>query len=350
MNLKDIPTPGYERVVHATCATTGLNAVIAIHDTTLGPALGGIRVQPYASDADCITDATRLAKGMTYKAAIAETGQGGGKGVMNVAPANATPDMYRAMGDFVEALDGQYLAAEDMNMTVENLAIIGTRTKYVTGLAIADGGSGNPSPMTAHGCHIGLQTTAQEAFGAETLAGLTIAIQGIGAVGSVLAQHCLDSGATVAICDIDPDRVRTFADQTGAIPLDSPDAALTYPCDILAPCARGGLLNPDTIPHLLCKAIGGAANNQLLTDADGQRLADRGILYAPDFVINAGGIINLAGEFDEGGYNIERARARCHSIHRALKVVFQIAKHQNIPTAQAAVQLAEQRIAAGRHS
>lgn len=345
MIINDIPTDGYERVAHATCEASGLNAVIAVHDTTLGPALGGIRVTPYESDDACITDATRLAKGMTNKAAIAETRQGGGKGVMNIDPAAATPEMYYAMGDFIEALDGTYLAAEDMNMTVANLQLIATRTKYVTGLALADGYSGNPSPITAHGCHIGLQATALERFGDASLKDRTIAIQGIGAVGSVLAKLCLQDGATVAVCDIDQSRVETFAKENGAIPLDHADAALTYPCDILSPCARGGILNPDTIPALQCKAIGGAANNQLLNDSDGELLYERGILYAPDYVINAGGIINIACEFDEGGYSAENARTRCHSIQRALQEVFQIAKSQKITTAQAANHLAETRIA-----
>lgn len=344
MIIKDIPTPGYERVAHAICDASGLNAVIAVHSTALGPSLGGIRVVKYESDEACITDATRLAKGMSYKAAIAETGQGGGKGVMNVDPATATPDMYYAMGDFIEALGGTYLAAEDMNMTVANLQLIGTRTKYVTGLALEDGYSGNPSPMTAHGCHIGLKATAREEFGDESLKDRTIAIQGIGAVGSILAKLCLEDCATVAVSDIDQERVEAFANETGAIALDTPDAALTYPCDILSPCARGGILNADTIPALECRAIGGAANNQLLTDTDGALLAQRGILYAPDFVINAGGIINIAFEFDEGGYKPENARQRCQTINRALEEVFAIAKKEGITTAEAANRLAEARI------
>ncbi|MFP6582178.1 MAG: Glu/Leu/Phe/Val dehydrogenase dimerization domain-containing protein [Candidatus Hydrogenedentota bacterium] len=350
MKIEDIPIDGYERVAHATCDASGLNAVIAVHDTTLGPALGGIRVTPYEFDDACITDATRLAKGMTYKAAIAETGQGGGKGVMNIDPAAATKDMYYAMGDFIEALGGTYLAAEDMNMTVANLQLIAARTDYVTGLALADGYSGNPSPITAHGCHIGLQATALERFGAASLKGRCIAIQGIGAVGSVLAKLCLEDGATVAICDIDQSRVEIFAKETRAIALEHSDAALTYPCDILSPCARGGVLNPDSIPELQCQAIGGAANNQLLNDSDSELLYKRGILYAPDYVINAGGIINIACEFDEGGYSAENARKRCYSIQRALQEVFHIAQSQKITTAQAANQLAESRINTGRRA
>lgn len=350
MNITEIPVEGYEKVVHATDPASGLNAFIAVHDTTLGPALGGIRLQPYDSHEACMTDAVRLAKGMTYKAAIAETGQGGGKGVINHDPSEKTDELFLAMGEFVESLGGLYIAAEDMNMTVANLETIAQKTKWVSGLAVDQGSSGNPSPMTALGCLIGLKATAKELFGDESLQDRTIAIQGIGAVGGALAKHCIEVGATVSICDIDQEKVIAFASETGAIPLEGPDAALTYPCDFLSPCARGGLLNADSIASLQCKAIGGAANNQLLSDEDGQRLSDRGILYAPDYVINAGGIINLAGEFQPGGYSESVARDRCQSIARALEEIFQIAKDESISTAQAADHLAEKRISDGADS
>lgn len=348
MNITEIPTEGYEKVVHATDSASGLNAVIAVHDTTLGAGLGGIRMLKYESDAACVTDALRLAEGMTYKAAIAETGQGGGKAVMNHDPAAKTEDLFLAMGDFIESLGGLYLAAEDMNMTVENLETVTQRTQYVTGRSLELGFSGNPSPMTAVGCFIGLQATARELFGNDSLAGRSIAIQGIGAVGSLLARACREAGATVAVSDIDPAKVEAFAEETGATALDGPDGALRHPCDFLSPCARGGILNPKSIPKLQCKAIGGAANNQLLTDEDGQRLAEQGILYAPDFVINAGGVINLSGEFQPGGYNADWARDRCTSIDRALTEIFEIARTESITTAQAAKQLALTRIAARR--
>lgn len=347
MKITDIPVDGYEKVVHATDPASGLNAFIAVHDTTLGPALGGIRMQPYDSDEACMTDAIRLAKGMTYKAAIAETGQGGGKAVINHDPNAKTEELFLAMGEFVESLSGLYVAAEDMNMTVANLETVARKTKHVSGLAIEKGFSGNPSPMTARGCLIGLKATAKELFGDDSLRDRTIAIQGIGAVGAALAKHCIEAGATVAVSDIDQEKVDAFSSETGVIALDNPDAALTCSCDFLSPCARGGLLNDESIPNLQCKAIGGAANNQLLTDEDGQRLSDRGILYAPDYVINAGGVINLAGEFQPRGYNEAAARDRCQSIARALEEIFQIARDQSITTAQAADHLAEKRIAAG---
>lgn len=348
MNIREIQVDGYERVVHAVDDASGLNAFIAVHSTVLGPALGGIRMQQYESDAACMIDAVRLAKGMTYKAAIAETGQGGGKGVINHDPKAKTEELFLAMGEFIESLGGMYIAAEDMNMTVANLETIGRKTRWVSGLPVEKGSSGNPSPMTAVGCLIGLKATAKELFGDASLEGKSIAIQGIGAVGGALAKHCIEAGATVAVCDIDQEKVNAFAKATGAIPLDGPTAALTYSCDFLSPCARGGLLNAGTIPHLQCSAIGGAANNQLLTDDDGQRLSDRGILYAPDYVINAGGIINISGEFQPGGYSESAVRQRCESIGRALEQIFAIAREQSITTAQAADHLAEARIQAGR--
>lgn len=347
LNITEISVDGYEKVVHVTDPSSGLNAFIAVHDTTLGPGLGGIRMQQYASDQEALTDAIRLAKGMTYKAAIAETGQGGGKGVINHDPAQKTEELFLAMGDFIESLNGLYVAAEDMNITVKNLETISQRTKHVSGLAVENGSSGNPSPMTALGCLIGLKATAKELFGKDSLQDRTVAIQGIGAVGSALAKLCLGEGAKVAICDIDQEKVKAFAVETGAIALDNPDAALAYPCDVLSPCARGGLLNSETIPHLQSKAIGGAANNQLLTQEDGQRLSDHNILYAPDYVINAGGIINIAGEFQPGGYSNKDVEQRCQTIATSLQAVFQNANQKNIPTAQAADQLAQQKIQAG---
>ena len=350
MEINEIHVDGYEKVVHAVDPDSGLDAFIAVHDTTLGPGLGGIRMQQYESDDACMTDAIRLAKGMTYKAAIAETGQGGGKAVINHDPNAKTEDLFLAMGDFIESLDGLYVAAEDMNMTVANLETIATRTKHVSGLGVERGSSGNPSPMTAYGCLIALKATAKEKYGDDSLNGREVSIQGIGAVGSDLAKRCIQEGATVSVCDLDQNKVDTFATEFDVVALQGPDAALTRPCDFLAPCARGGILNKSTIPHLQCEAIAGAANNQLLTDEDAQRLENRGILYAPDYVVNAGGVINIAGEFQPGGFNLDAVRERCESINRALAQIFEIARKQSITTAQATNHLAQQRIANARNS
>jgi leucine dehydrogenase len=347
LTITEIPVDGFEKVVHGKDDDAGLNAMIAVYSTALGPSLGGIRMLPYPTEEEALTDVTRLAQGMAYKAAIAETGQGGGKAVMIGDPARKTEAQFLAMGKFIESLDGDYIAAEDMNMTVNDLEIIRRETRWVSGLAIEHGSSGNPSPITALGCYIGIKTLAREIFGNEELEGRSIAVQGVGAVGWELARMCAGDGADVAVCDLDSKKARKFADQYDATAFDRPDAVLTYPCDLLAPCARGGILNKDSIPKLQCRGIGGAANNQLLEPEDGQRLRDRGILYAPDYVINAGGIINIAVEFSPEGYSVERARQRVLSIDKALCEIFGMAKDQGIPTAEAADRLAIKKIAAG---
>jgi leucine dehydrogenase len=346
LTITEIPVDGFEKVIHGKDEEAGLNAMIAVYSTALGPSLGGIRMLPYPSEEEALTDVTRLAKAMAYKAAVADTGQGGGKAVIIGDPNQKTEAQFIAMGKLIESLDGAYIAAEDMNMTVHDLEIASRETKWVSGLAIDQGSSGNPSPITALGCYIGLKTLAREIFGKEDLSGRSIAVQGVGAVGWEMARMCAQDGADVAVCDLDSKKAQKFADQYDATAFDSPDAVLTYPCDLLSPCARGGILNKDTIPNLNCRGIGGAANNQLQEPEDGRRLKDQDILYAPDYVINAGGVINIACEFSPEGYSVERARQRVQSIDRALREIFQIAKDQNIPTAEAADQLAIAKITA----
>lgn len=347
MQLTDIPTPGYERVVHIIDAASGLNAFISIHSTALGPALGGMRMWPYATEAEALEDANRLARAMTYKAAVAQTGQGGGKAVIIGDPKMKTEAMFRALGRAIEQLGGAYIAAEDMNVTVADLETVALETRHVSGLAIEHGSSGNPSPLTAVGTLIAIRVCIEEVFGSPDLTGRTIAIQGVGAVGGRLAELCRDAGMTIAICDLDVARARAVAERTGATLLDSPSAALTYPCDVFSPCGRGGILNAQTIPNLRCRIVAGAANNQLATPEDAKRLADRGILYAPDYVANAGGIINIACEFAPGGYNAAAAHERVKIIAANLKEVFRLAREQGIATAEAADRLAEARIATG---
>ena len=348
MTIEEIPTDGYERVVHCTDPGSGLNAFISIHDTTLGPALGGVRMLPYASDEEALADANLLAKAMTYKAAVAQTGQGGGKAVIVGDPSTKTEAMMLAMGRFIEALDGGYVAAEDMNMSVADLETIARETRWVSGLSRESGSSGNPSPLTALGCVVGIQVSAGEVFGSESLSGRHIAVQGIGAVGGALAEMCLDEGAEVTVCDLDYTKARRFADAHGATALQGPDACLVHPCDILSPCALGRVLNADTIGLLNCKIVAGAANNQLAEPEDADRLRARSVLYAPDYVLNAGGIINIACEFAPEGYNEAAARERVKGIGPTLKEVFRIAREHDISTAAAADRLAEARLAAGR--
>lgn len=348
MRISDIPTPGYERVVHITDAASGLNAYISVHSTALGPSLGGMRMWPYTTEAEALEDANRLSRAMTYKAAVAQTGQGGGKAVIIGDPKMKTEAMFLALGRAIEQLGGAYIAAEDMNVTVADLETVARETRHVSGLAIEHGSSGNPSPLTAVGTLIAIRVCVEEVFGSAELAGRTIAIQGVGAVGGRLAELCRDAGMKIAVCDLDAARARAAADRTGATLLDSPDAALAYPCDVFSPCGRGAILNAQTIPGLRCRIVAGAANNQLATLEDAKRLAERGILYAPDYVTNAGGIINIACEFAPGGYSAAAAHERVNIIAANLKDVFHLAREQGITTAEAADRLAEARIAAGR--
>ncbi len=344
MQLTDIPTPGYERVVHIVDPASGLDAYIAVHSTVLGPSLGGIRMWPYASEAEALQDAKKLARAMTYKAAVAQTGQGGGKAVIIGDPKTKTEAMFLAMGRAIEALGGAYVATEDMNITVADIETVARETRWVSGLSVERGSSGNPSVLTSVGCLIAIRACFKEAFGDEHTEGRSVAIQGVGAVGGRLMELCRDAGMKVAVCDLDAARARAVADRSGATLLEGPGAALLYPCDVFSPCGRGGILNAGTIPNLRCRIVAGAANNQLAGPEDALRLQERGILYAPDYVVNAGGIINIACEFAPGGYIAAAADERVKTIATALAEVFRIARDHGITTAQAADRLAESRL------
>jgi len=345
--IQDIAVPGYERVVHVIDAAAGLNAFIAIHSTVLGPSLGGMRMWPYATEADALEDAKKLSRAMTYKAAIARTGQGGGKAVIIGDPKHKTEAMFLALGRAIDALGGAYIAAEDMNVTVADLETVARETRWVSGLSFERGSSGNPSPLTAVGTLIAIRACFQEAFGDDHTEGRSIAIQGVGAVGGRLAELCRDAGMRVALCDIDAARARFVADRTGAQLLEGADAALTHPCDVFSPCGRGGILNAHTIPRLHCRIVAGAANNQLAEPEDARRLQECGILYAPDYVVNAGGIINIACEFAPGGYSAAAAQERVKTIAPALAEVFRISRERGITTAEAADRLAEDQLRRG---
>lgn len=349
MHLNEIPTAGHERVVHAIDPESGLDAVISVHSTVLGPSLGGIRMLPYRSLEEAIIDVNRLSKAMTYKHAIAETGQGGGKAVIIGDPTEKSEALFLAMGRVVQALDGVYIAAEDMNINVTDLEIVSRETRWVSGLSREHGSSGNPSPMTALGCFHAISTCLARVFANASLEGRTIAILGVGAVGSALAVMCGDAGAKVLIADLDGAKAEALAVRHKLRWIEDPDEMARMPCDVFAPCGRGGILNATSIPQLKCKIIAGAANNQLAEAQDAQRLHERGILYAPDYVVNAGGVINIAAEFEPGGYSSEHALERCRTaIPRALDTIFGIANAEGITTAAAADRLAETRLAAGR--
>lgn len=348
MKISEVAVDGYERVARALDDETGLHAIIAVHDTTLGPALGGLRMWPYESEEAGLTDVLRLSRGMTFKSAIAHTGLGGGKAVILGDPKKIKSEaLYRAMGRFIDNFDGSYITAEDVNTKIEDLEHIRKETRYVTGLSRESGSSGNPSPYTAYGCFLGVEACVEHVFGSPSLEGRKIAMQGVGAVGAPLAKHLIDAGATVHATDLRRDRLEKLADEIGLVPATE-GSTLTMECDILVPCALGGILNDDTIPGLGCKIIAGCANNQLHTRAHGDKLRERGILYAPDYVINAGGIINVGCELRPGGYDEKLAHDMIRRIPDALREVFEISEKHDISTADAAFRLAQKILAEGK--
>jgi leucine dehydrogenase len=341
LQIKEIAVAGYERVAEATDSETGLRAFIAVHDRTLGPALGGMRMWNYGNDREALNDVLRLSKGMTYKSAIAQTGLGGGKSViMGDARTQKTPALLKSMGRFVDAFGGNYITAEDVGTSVADLKIVRGETKYVTGLSREDGGSGNPSPYTALGCFVGLRAVLEECFGNPDPKGRKVAIQGAGAVASSFAGLLVKAGAEVVVGDLYPERAEALVRKVGGRALPAAEI-LQQSCDVLAPSALGGILNDATIPALQCRAVAGCANNQLLEPRHGDMLQARGILYAPDYVINAGGIINVGCELLPGGYNENVSLKKIESIYSALKQVFEISRAERIPTYRAADRLAE---------
>jgi len=349
MQITEIRVDGYEKVVRCREQSSGLHAIIAIHDTTLGPSLGGMRMLPYANEDEALFDVLRLSRGMTYKSAVAQTGLGGGKSVVLGDPAIKSPALFRAMGRFVDGLGGKYITAEDMNIGIGDLELVRKETRWVTGLSRAGGGSGNPSPYTARGCFQGIRAVLEDVFGSTSFEGRRVLLQGVGAVGGRLAEMLGAAGAHVVICDINGARVNELSKKYGFESV--PDAThLDTPCDVYAPCARGATLNDETIPRLKCKAIAGCANNQLHEPRHGDELRKLGILYAPDYVINAGGIINVSMELFPGGYDEDKAVAKIDRVYDSLKLVFKIAREQRISTHVAADRLAEQRLAAGRQA
>jgi len=323
---------------------TGLRSIIAIHSTVLGPALGGTRFYPYASERDALIDVLRLSKGMTYKAACAGLRLGGGKAVIIGNPSIlGSDDLFAAYGRFVEGLGGQYITAEDVGTTVANMEVVATQTTSVRGLTIEHGGSGDPSPATAHGVATAQRAVAMKLWGDQDLAGKRVAIKGVGKVGIALAEILSGYEAELIVADINSAATDVAAREYGAKVVDV-DEIHHVECEIFAPCALGGDLNERTIPELRCAAVVGSANNQLATEEDGDRLRDAGILYAPDFVVNAGGIINIAAE--EGGYSPEKADTMVEQIFDNLTEILATAERLDIGTHVAAEHVAEERIAA----
>ncbi|MFC7783407.1 branched-chain amino acid dehydrogenase [Rossellomorea sp. GCM10028870] len=338
----------YEQLVFCQDESSGLKAIIAIHDTTLGPALGGTRMWTYESEEAAIEDALRLARGMTYKNAAAGLNLGGGKTVIIGDPRkDKNEEMFRAFGRYIQGLNGRYITAEDVGTTVADMDLIHEETDYVTGISPAFGSSGNPSPVTAYGVYRGIKAAAKEAFGTDSLEGKTIAVQGIGNVAYNMCRHLHEEGANLIVTDINKEAVQRAVDEFGAKAVDINDI-YGVDCDIFAPCALGAIINDETIPQLKAKVIAGAANNQLKETRHGDAIHEMGIVYAPDYVINAGGVINVADELY--GYNSERAMKKVEQVYNNVERVIEIAKRDNVPTYVAADRMAEERIEKMRRS
>jgi leucine dehydrogenase len=338
----------YEQMVFCQDKQSGLKAIIAIHDTTLGPALGGTRMWTYASEEAAIEDALRLAKGMTYKNAAAGLNLGGGKTVIIGDPRkDKNEEMFRAFGRYIQGLNGRYITAEDVGTTVADMDIIHEETDYVTGISPAFGSSGNPSPVTAFGVYRGMKAAAKEAFGSDSLEGKVVAVQGVGNVAYTLCEYLHEEGAQLIVTDINKEAVNRAVEAFGARAVD-PDEIYGVECDIYAPCALGATINDDTIPQLKARVIAGSANNQLKDTRHGDIIHEMGIVYAPDYVINAGGVINVADELY--GYNQERAMKKVEQLYATIEKVIEISKRDGIPTYVAADRMAEERIERIRNS
>ena len=333
----------HEQVTFCFDPEVGLRAIIAVHNTVLGPALGGTRMWAYDTDEDALRDVLRLSGAMTYKASIAGLNLGGGKAVIIGDPQKDKSEiLFRTFGRFVEGLGGRYITAEDVGTDVRDMEFVRMETKYVTGISEALGGSGDPSPVTAYGVFAGMKACVNELYGNDSLSGKKVAVQGLGHVGRFTCEHLVKDGAKLIVTDIYENRVKPIVKKFNAEYVH-PEKIFEVNADIFCPCALGGVVSDESIPKFKFKIIAGGANNQLLDEKKhGQMLLERGILYAPDYAINAGGLINVANELE--GYRQDRALMQAEGIYTTLKNIFAIAKRENIPTYLASNKLAEDRI------
>lgn len=337
---------GHEEVRFVHDRDSGLRAIVAIHDTALGPAIGGCRMWAYASEEDALTDVLRLSKGMTFKAAMAGLAFGGGKSVILGDPKRAkSPALFRAFGRAIEAMGGRYFTGEDVGTSPADMDEAGSQTRYVLGRSA--GGSGDPSPFTALGVMKGIEVAVRHALGRETLDGLAVAIQGLGHVGSALAGLLAERRVRLFVADIDRDRVQEAVRRFGAEAV-SADRIHAVAADVFAPCALGAVLDDATVPQLRCRIVAGSANNQLAADRHGDMLHARGILYAPDYVVNAGGLINIAQELHPNGYSRERALQALGVIERRLLQVFERARREDTAPHRVADAMAREIVQAAR--
>jgi leucine dehydrogenase len=342
-----LETYDYEQLVFCQEKTLGLQAMIAIHDTTLGPAAGGVRMLPYASEQEATLDVLRLARGMTYKGAAAGVNLGGGKCVVRADPERGKSEaLLRALGRFIQRLGGLYIAGEDVGTTARDMELIGLETPHVFSLPLEE----EVSHFTAFGIMQGIGACLQNVYGSAELRGRTIAVQGVGAVGSRVVRHLLEEGAVVTVTDTEQKKLERLVAAYPALTTCPPEEIHKRPVDIYCPCALGAVLNERTIPELHCQIVCGAANNQLADEHCGDRLAQTGILYAPDYLVNAGGMIAYAESRHPEGFVRQRALAHVSRISDTLQRVFALAREQAIPTYLAADRLAEQRLASVRQA
>lgn len=342
--FEQVAAKNHEQVTFCHDEVSGLKAIIALHDTTLGPGLGGTRMWPYKSTEDALKDVLRLSRGMTFKSAAAGLNLGGGKAVIIGDPKkHRSETLFRAFGRFVEGLAGRYITAEDVGTNIQCMEWVRMETHHVTGISRALGGSGDPSPVTAQGVYWGIRASAKERWGSDSLEKKHVTIQGVGAVGFHLAQLLVKAGAKVTVCDIDEENLKR-TQKACKVEVVAPDQIFDVPADVFAPCALGAVINDDTLPRLKVEIVGGSANNVLDDERrHGRGLMEKGILYAPDYVINSGGLINVANELE--GYNQERALKQAEGIYDIILKVYDIAKREDVPTHKAADNLALRRIA-----
>jgi len=332
---------GHEQLVFCHDKSSKLKAIIAVHDTTLGPALGGCRMWPYEKEGDAVNDAIRLSYGMSLKSAACGANYGGGKAVIWGDPhSDKSEELFRAFGLFVQTLKGRFITGTDVGTTAYDFVYSRAETSHLVALPEEFGGSGDSSIITAYGVFKGMKACSHVIWGTDSLRGRTVAVQGLGKVGRHLVRHLMDEGAEVVATDTSEYALKWA--QESSITLCEPGEIYDVPCDIFSPNALGAVLNPVTIPRLKCKAVAGAANNQLADESDGQLLHERGILYAPDFVVNAGGLIQVADERE--GFNRDRAFRKAAQIYNRLLEIFSISRSEGIPTAAAARLMAERRI------
>jgi leucine dehydrogenase len=338
----------FEQIVFCNDSKVGLKAIIGVHSTVLGPATGGCRMWAYESEQAALTDVLRLSKGMTYKASISGLNWGGGKAVIIGDPKTVkTPELLRRYGEFVDRLGGTYITAKDVGIGSDDLRQVKTRTKHVLGIDGEPGSSGDPSPATAWGVYHGMLACAKHALGSSSLKGLTVAMQGLGSVAFYLIEHLKKEGATVIGCDIDQKSIDRAVKAYG-IEIVKPEAIYDVPCEIFAPSALGGAINRETLSRLKTRIVAGAANNQLATPAEGAELLRRGITYAPDYAINAGGLINIYNETMPGGYDHARSFAQVARIEQTIAGILERASADRLPPHVVADQIAEERVAKGR--